>query len=362
MTIVAHAYDFVVGVDTHTKNHVLAIIEAHTGAEIDTRQFPATTAGFTRAVTFIRKRTRDSARVLISMEGTASYGTGLRSCLEQAGLFVVEAPRSQVRGRKTNSKTDYLDALSIAQRTLPVNITKLTIPRQGSQREALRILVNAREHMTRTCTAYTNVLTALVRCTNLGIDGRKPLTMRQIRELSNISDTDHDSIEALAAKEEARRLALTILDLKTQLETNKHKLEALTCELAPTLTSMTGIGPVTAAMLIVAFSHVGRIPTEAGFAALAGVCPIPASSGNTVRHRLNRGGDRTLNKALHTIIIVRIKLDPDTQAYMQRRLSEGKTKKEIIRILKRYLARNIYRTLATEMKPQTENNSPMKAI
>ena len=110
---------------------------------------------------------------------------------------------------------------------------------------------------------------------------------------------------------------------------------------------MPGIGPVTAAVAMAAWSHDGRLRDEAAFAALAGVNPIPASSGNTVRHRLNRGGDRRLNQALHMAVVVRMRCDPDTKAYVERRTTEGRTKKEIRRCLKRYLARQIYRALAT---------------
>lgn len=121
---------------------------------------------------------------------------------------------------------------------------------------------------------------------------------------------------------------------------------------AAVLLEKTGIGPVTAAIALTAWSHPGRVRSEAAFACLAGVNPIPASSGNTVRHRLNRGGDRRLNRALHIATITRMTHDPDTRAYVERRRAEGRTTKEIRRCLKRYLARQIYRTLnATDTEP-----------
>ena len=123
---------------------------------------------------------------------------------------------------------------------------------------------------------------------------------------------------------------------------------------AATLLDKTGIGPVTAAIVLAAWSHSGRVRSEAAFAALAGVNPIPASSGNTVRHRLNRGGDRRLNRALHMAVITRMTHDPNTRAYVERRRAEGRTIKEIRRCLKRYLARHLYRTLnALHTQPET---------
>lgn len=115
--------------------------------------------------------------------------------------------------------------------------------------------------------------------------------------------------------------------------------------MAPDLLTLTGVGPVTAAVMLVAWSHPGRIRSEAAFAALAGTCPIPASSGNTSRHRLNRGGVRQLNRALHLIVMVRMGRDPATKAYIARRIAEGKTKREAMRCLKRYLTRSLHRTL-----------------
>ena len=120
---------------------------------------------------------------------------------------------------------------------------------------------------------------------------------------------------------------------------------------AARLLDKTGVGPVTAAVAFTTWSHHGRIRSEAAFASLAGVSPIPASSGNTIRHRLNRGGDRRLNRALHMATVVRMTHDPDTRTYVERRTAEGRTRKEIRRCLKRYLARQIYRALNAATMP-----------
>jgi transposase len=130
---------------------------------------------------------------------------------------------------------------------------------------------------------------------------------------------------------------------------NRAHLDTLVAEQGPKLTTLTGVGSVVAAAVLIAWSHPGRVRSEAAFAAIAGACPIPASSGNTVRHRLNRGGDRRLNRALHTIVLVRMRIDPATRAYVAKRRAQGRTTKEIMRSLKRYVARQLFRSLPTAL-------------
>lgn len=157
---------------------------------------------------------------------------------------------------------------------------------------------------------------------------------------------DRAVVATATARTEAIRKAKRILDLDAELEQNMARIrELVQASPAADLLHKTGIGPVTAARTLVVWSHPGRINCEAAFAAIAGVNPIPASSGNTIRHRLNRGGDRQLNRALNVIAMVRMVHDPNTRAYVSRRRAEGKTDREIRRILKRYLARSIYRHL-----------------
>ena len=200
-------------------------------------------------------------------------------------------------------------------------------------------------HMTSERTTTINALTALLRVLDLGIDARKPLTSKQIAEIAKWRTRTED-IQAVMARAEAVRLAKRTLDLDDELAANVKTTTALLKDSpARVLLDKPGIGPVTAAVALTAWSHVGRLHSEAAFASLAGVSPIPASSGNTVRHRLNRGGDRRLNKALHMAVIVRMTHDAGTMAYVERRVAEGLTKREIRRVLKRYLARQIHRAL-----------------
>jgi transposase len=163
-----------------------------------------------------------------------------------------------------------------------------------------------------------------------------------------------DATRAEAIRQaEIRRLAVALRAAERQLKDNRRQLQALVDDLAPGLTDQYGIGPISAAQAIVSFSHPGRCRNEAAFAALAGTSPIPASSGRTTRHRLNRSGDRALNRAVHTIAFTRIRSCPRTRAYVLRRTAEGKSSREIRRCIKRYITRQLYRTLTTAMSPPT---------
>ena len=182
----------------------------------------------------------------------------------------------------------------------------------------------------------------------------RPLTAAQVNQILRWRARTEDLATGIA-RAEAVRLAKRVADLDEDLRVNHNQLTVvIRASKAATLLDKTGIGPVTVAVVLAAWSHAGRVRSEAAFAALAGVNPIPASSGNTVRHRLNRGGDRRLNRALHMAVITRMTHDPATRAYVERRRAEGRTTKEIRRCLKRYLARQLYRTLnALHTTPET---------
>lgn len=345
MAIVAHTHPFVIGVDTHARNHVLAILAA-TGQVIDTGQFPVTAAGMARAVAWAARRTGADPAALWVIEGVASYGAGLAAHVERSGYQVVEAAPMNARTNQRIGKSDPLDAQRIAAAVLALDTCRLRRPRTAEgARAALRVLVTARDHMTAERTATVNALIALLRVVDLGIDARKPLTGTQIATVARWR-ARAEELSAATARTEAIRLAKRVLELNEQIALNSARMTQLVqAGQAAPLLDKTGIGPVTAAICLTAWSHHGRVRSEAAFAALAGVNPIPASSGNTVRHRLNRGGDRRLNQALHIAVLTRMTHDPQTRAYVERRRAEGRTTKEIRRCLKRYLARQIYRLL-----------------
>jgi len=198
--------------------------------------------------------------------------------------------------------------------------------------------------MARQRTAAINSLTALLRTIELGIDARKAVTVKQIQQVAAWRPRQ-ENVAARVSRAEAVRLAKQTLLLRELLDRNAKELGELASELTPALLTLPGIGAVNAAVILGSWSHPGRIRSESAFAALAGTCPLPASSGNTTRHRLNRGGDRRLNRAIHNIAIVRINHDPRTRTYLAKRTRQGRSKKEIIRSLKRYITRQIYKTL-----------------
>lgn len=346
MPIVAQEHSYVIGVDTHARTHTLAIVSAGTGELLGCEQFPATAAGMGRALSWAGRHSGGDLDALWVIEGVGTYGSKLARIVAETGYLVAEAPRMNARSRRGLGKSDPLDAQAIARAALPIDVTVLRQPRQSDGiRAALRVLLAAREQMAVERTANINALNALVRSMDLGIDARKPLTTPQINEIAHWRPRGEE-LSVDVARSEAVRLAKRIIELTTELVDNlTHLGELLRASEAEPLLDVTGIGPVTAAIMFTTWSHPGRVRSDAAFAALAGVNPIPASSGNTTRHRLNRGGDRRLNRALHQATIVRMVRDPGTRTYVERRLAEGKTRREIRRCLKRYLARKVYRTL-----------------
>ena len=351
MSIVADAHPFVVGVDTHARNHVYTILRAATGVVIDTQDFPTTTAGINRAIAWAARRTDADADTLWVIEGAASYGAILTGTLASHGYPVAEAPRMDTKQRYGVGKSDTLDAHRIAAAALPVPVDKLRRPRLNDGiRQAIQILVTARNAITKDRTRSINALTALLRSNNLGVDARKALNKAQVAEVSKWR-ARNEELSVAVARDEAVRLAKHIVELEQQLADNeRHLTEFVQISEAAPLLDEKGFQAISAAKCLAAWSHHGRVRTEAEFASLAGVNPIPASSGNTVRHRLNRGGDRALNSALHIVTVSKMTHDAQTRAYVARRSAQDKTDRDIRRCLKRYIARRVFRILNTQHK------------
>lgn len=346
MSIVAHTHPFVIGVDAHARTHALAILACPNGEILDEGQFPATAAGLQRAIAWVARRTGADLDALWVIEGVGTYGARLARAAADAGYAVVEAARMNARANRGVGKSDPLDARRIAQAVLPLQGGQLRRPRaDDGVRAALRVLIASRDHISTERTAAINALLALLRVVDLGVDARGTLTTTQITAIAAWrSRTEELAIGV--ARAEAIRLAKRVRAADDELSAVTRQMAALVkTSPAAGLLDQTGIGPVTAAIAFAAWSHPGRVRSEAAFASLAGVNPIPASSGNTVRHRINRGGDRRLNRALHMAVVTRMRMDPSTRAYIEKRTAEGRTLREIRRSLKRYLARQIYRQL-----------------
>ncbi|MBO1741548.1 IS110 family transposase [Leifsonia sp. TF02-11] len=347
MSSVADHYDHVVGVDTHARTHTYAVLEAGTGRVLDSATFPTTANGLSRALAWIRRRAK--GRVLVAIEGASSYGSNLRRALIAAGVGICDVRPPKRAARVGRGKSDEIDAVAAARTAIASEVERLTTPRSDGLRSALRVLLVARQSMDSRRTAERNALTALLRSFDLGIDVRKPLTDIQVKEVAGWRQRANDDAVTATIRQEARRLAVSVRALSAHLVENQAALAGHVHELAPGLQQLLGVGAVTGAILVTAYSHQGRVRSEAAFAALAGASPLEASSGNTTRHRLNRHGDRQLNRALDVIARVRLSCDLPTREYLARRLAEGKSKRQIRRSLKRYIARQLFRHLSTVM-------------
>jgi transposase len=345
--------DAVIGADTHRDTNQLEIARP-SGAVIATRSFSNDSAGHAEALAWVFEHA-PGPRLVMAIEGTRSYGAGLARAATAAGIPVIEAEQPTRKTRRGRGKSDPMDAHLAVLYALQLDAEKLPTPRADGDREALRILLCARQELTTTSTAQTNRLKALLRDGN-DTDrrlARGELTLTALSAVLKRRLPRGASREQAIRHAEIRRLAVAVRDAGRMLKANRAALAAIVHDLVPGLTERPGIGPVSAAQAIVSFSHPGRCRNDAAFAKLAGTSPLEVSSGQTQRHRLNRGGDRALNKALHTIARTRMRSDPATRAYVARRRAEGKSKREIRRCLKRYIARQLYRALTATMTPVT---------
>lgn len=339
----------VVGVDTHTDTHTAALL-GRTGAVLAHLVVAANPAGAAQLQAWAAQLAPAGGPLCWAVEGTRSHGVGLTRHLQRAGQHVIEAPRPRRRGRRTG-KSDQLDALAAARAVLAAldsgTAHTLATPRADGDREALRQLLIVRRHYTDTRTATVNLFKSLILTADdeLREQFRGRSTIRQLQHAATLIGNTADSILERLRRTQLRVLAEQIHALDRMLKDNLADIRALVQTMCPALLAQPGIGPVTAAIALTAWSHHGRFRSEAAFAALAGVNPVPASSGRTVRHRLNRGGDRTLNAAIHTIAKSRQRCHQPTKDYITRRTAEGRTPPEITRNLKRYIARQIWRII-----------------
>jgi transposase len=299
--MLAEVVDAVVGVDTHRDTHEVEIAFP-TGTPIATLTISNDSAGFAALLTWIFDHA-PGPRLAVSIEGTRSYGVGLARAVTAAGLMVIECEQPHRKARRGKGKSDPIDAHLAVLTALRCDVERVATPRADGDREALRILLGARHDLITAHTAQTNRLRALL----LGGDD----TDRQLARAA-LSDTalaalarrrsPRDADRAQAVRHgELRRLAIAVREGSRALKTNRTQLATIVEDLAPGLTDRRGVGPVSAAQAIISFFHPGRCRNDAAFAALVGTSPLQASSGRTMRHRLNRGGDRALNRAVHTI-------------------------------------------------------------
>jgi transposase len=341
--MLADELDYLLGVDTHRDEHVLAVVTAPAGGVVAGAAAATNGRGY-RELVRVAERHAPGRRAW-AIEGSGSYGAGLARFLSEHGEAVLEVSRTLRAERRLAGKNDTLDAVRIARAALASEA--LALPRAGERREAMRLLLIARRSAVDVRREALTQLRAVI------VTAPEPLR-EQLRRLSLAKLLDRCSRlrrsarpapDELAVRLVLRSLARRVLAATSEADQLEREILAHVRALAPALLDEPGIGPIVAAQLIVAWSHHGRLRSEACFARLAGVAPIPASSGQTQRHRLSRGGDRQLNRAIHTIVLHRRHHDPATRDYIARRIAEGKTAREATRLLKRYLARHPYRLL-----------------
>jgi transposase len=342
MAMLAESVDGVIGVDTH-RDTLTAAAVTRLGGVLAQTTTSADAAGYRRLLDFACVQV--PGRRCWAVEGTGSFGAGLAGFLQQHGEQVVEVGRPKRPASRSGAKSDALDAVRAAREALGQD--HLATPRRRREREALRVLLTTRRCATLARVAAIGQLKALIvgAPEELRAELRGRNTASQIQHCANLRARPTRSLEHRATARALRATAQRIQALAAEADQLQAELAALVAAVAPWLLEVPGVGPLSAAQVLVSWSHAGRLRSEAAFAALAGTNPIPASSGQVTRYRLNRGGDRQLNRALHTILLVRLRTDPDTRAYLARRTAEGKSRRDAKRCLRRAIARQLFRLL-----------------
>jgi len=344
MTIVEAPPGITGGVDTHADVHVAAALDP-LGRLVGSESFTTDAKGYRELLEWLRSF-GDVTKV--GVEGTGSYGAGLARFLRRERVHVVEVNRPNRQARRNKGKTDALDAIEAARAALSGNAKGHAKTRDGTA-EAIRVLVVAKR------SARQSRVKALVQMRHLVVSAPEELHQRfkglKVPALVEMAaslrpDRSPDPVTA-ATKSSLSSLARRIKSLEVELAALDEQIAALVAAAAPELLALFGLGPDTAASLLVAAGdNPERLKSEAAWARLCGVAPKPADSGKVTGHRrLDDGGDRQANSALWRIVMVRIAHDPETRAYFERRVKEGRTKRDVIRILKRYVAREVYRHL-----------------
>jgi len=343
MTIVEAARGVTGGVDTHLDVHVAAALDP-LGTLLGTERFDTNLAGYKALLSWLEGF---GALTKVGVEGTGSYGAGLARFLRRADVAVIEVDRPNRAERRRSGKSDPLDAVEAARAALGGRAQSIAKTKDGAI-EAVRVLVVAKR------SARGARIKALVQMRHLVItapdqlrDRLKGLTVcALVSEASRLRPSRTGEAVMAAHKAALCSLARRVQGLEDELADLDKRIGALVEAAAPQLLARFGVGPDTAAALLVsAGDNPERLHSEAAWAHLCGVAPIPASSGKSNRHRLDRGGDRQANSALWRIVMVRIAHDPDTAAYFERKVKEGRSKRDVIRLLKRYVARELYRYL-----------------
>jgi transposase len=333
----------IAGVDTHGDTHVAAALDRDTGEHLGTASFAATGAGYVDLLTWLRDR---GVVDRVGVESTGSWGAGLTRYLRGESIEVLEVDRPDRKARRFEGKSDPVDA-EAAARAVRSGRARVVPKASDGLVEAIRSIEVVHHSASKDRTRAINQFKALLVTApeHLRQQLRGLSFINQLRRARRFGDGHDDVVERqvrFALKELARRIAF----LDEHIARMAARTNDLTTQAAPALVGMHGVGPHVAAQLLATVGdNPERLKSEAAFAKLCGVCPLPASTGKTNRHRLNRGGDRRANNALYTIVLVRMRYHAPTRGYVARRTREGKSTREIIRCLKRFVAREVYQAV-----------------
>jgi transposase len=330
----------IAGIDTHADTHHVGVI-TDTGQHLADREFPASGAGYQGIIDFI---TGFGPVLAAGVEGTGSYGAELSRVLTQRGIHVVEVMRPNRQARRLQGKSDPLDAYQAAESVLSGRAGVTPKSRDGAV-ESLRVLRAERATAMRARVAVmAQVKTLLITAPETIRAKYRAMTSPALMAALEKTRPTGAPIEPLTSTATVlKRLAVRYRHLTGEVALIDAELDTILTLHAPMLRDLQGVGTDVASQLLVTVGdNPERVTTEAKFAALVGVAPVPASSGKMTRHRLSRAGDRQANKAIHRVVLVRMRYDSRTRAYVARRRQEGKSIKEIMRCLKRYVAREIY--------------------
>ena len=332
------------GVDTHLNTHTVAAVDG-AGRMLGSAQFPADRAGYAGLLSWLRSF---GTLVLVGIEGTGAYGAGLTAFLQAEQIELVEVDRPDRKARRWQGKSDPVEAEAAARAALG-RVRTGTPKRRDGRVEALRALRVARRcAITHRADLQRRLKMLLVTAPEPLRAALRDLPTRQLLETCAALRPDPELVDdpTTAAKVALRSLARRHRHLTIEIDDLDTLIAPLVKRINPRLLATPGIGTdVAGQLLVTAGQNTNRLRSEAAFAMLCGAAPLPASSGKTIRHRLNRGGDRQANCALWRIVITRMATDPTTRAYDARRTSEGLSKTEIIRCLKRYVAREVHALL-----------------
>lgn len=345
------------GVDTHADTHHAAVIDT-AGRRLGDAEFPTTPAGYAALLAFL---VSFGVLLRVGIEGTGSYGAGLARFLRGQDIELAEVIRPNRQVRRMRGKSDPIDAYAAAATALAEPDLPVPKTADGTVEAIRQLLVTRRSAVKARTAAQVQIKTLLITAPDpVRTKYRSMTDIALITALSRTRGSDDTTLDA--ALRALRSLARRHQHLTDEITDLDEALERLVTDTNPALAATKGVGTVTAAQLLVtAGDNPHRLRSEAAFAALCGVSPIPASSGKTTRHRLNQGGDRQANAALHRIALVRMSYEQRTRDYVARKRAEGRSTKEIIRCLKRAIAREIFTVLTTHIEiPRIDDLRPLR--